>query len=130
MSRGTRQRTEEYVRDTRDWLELQTVAWNPLFHQIDWHARTTFENVRDGLVPGALAATALLEQINNHLFTYLPQIAQNTRDINVSIVQSISGWCRKRLTNMKTQSNQEAYRRASRPRCVTTRAGSGARSRR
>lgn len=37
MTKGNLKRTEENSRETRDWLELQTTAWNPLFHeQTNW----------------------------------------------------------------------------------------------
>lgn len=37
MTKGNLKRTEENSRETRDWLELQTTAWNPLFHeQTSW----------------------------------------------------------------------------------------------
>src|SRR6185369_6686763 len=31
MTKGNLKRTEENTRETRDWLELQTGTWNPLF---------------------------------------------------------------------------------------------------
>lgn len=37
ITRGNAKRTEENTQETRDWLELQTIAWNPLFHEmVSW----------------------------------------------------------------------------------------------
>ena len=66
-----------------------------------------FEKVRDSIEPAAWANTFFLEQINHHLFTYLPQIAQNTKDINVSIHQSIEAGAKR--DDMSTV-QQKAYR--------------------
>ena len=52
MSRGTRQRTEENTREVRDWLELQTRAWNPIFDRIDFRiARLVDDQVHSGILP-------------------------------------------------------------------------------
>lgn len=67
MGEGNAKRTEENTRETRDWLEIMAVAWNPLFHQIDYNVtnkmipllneiKDILWEVRADAVPNGLAA--------------------------------------------------------------------------
>jgi len=49
MQKGNLKRTEENTREGRDWLELQTVAWNPLFHKMEFHLASIAQSVTGGI---------------------------------------------------------------------------------
>ncbi len=43
ITKGNAKRTEENTRESRDWLELQTNAWNPLFNQMVYYQKGIYE---------------------------------------------------------------------------------------
>ncbi len=43
ITKGNAKRTEENTRESRDWLELQTNAWNPLFNQMVFYQKGIYE---------------------------------------------------------------------------------------
>lgn len=48
LTKGNAKRTEENTRESRDWLELQTNAWNPLFNQMVYYQKGIYESIRGG----------------------------------------------------------------------------------
>lgn len=105
MSRGREQRTEENTRETRDWLELQTTAWNPLFFAdtinlglIEANTRglgdivfSAAEGLRSGIFDAQWATTAtIIDAINGKsgplADTHMPSLAPavDQRSITVS----------------------------------------------
>jgi hypothetical protein len=65
MGEGNARRTEENTRETRDWLELQTVSWDPVFH-------AQFAFLRDWIMPAIVRAGDILWEIRSDV---LPNMA-------------------------------------------------------
>lgn len=58
MGEGNARRTEENTREARDWLELQTISWDPVFH-----GQMNF--LRDWILPAIVRAGDILWEIRS-----------------------------------------------------------------
>ena len=88
--RGRAQRTEENTREARDWLELQTVAWNPLFHQIAWHHENT---IKPALMDLGTWSTVMVNEVGQPTLAAVERgvkAQENIGERTISLLQAIS----------------------------------------